>query len=110
MKHYGKLMYLADTCTVDPTSAPAIGNFLFREWSRYFNTSAEFLIQKTPTLDVQFLESVKVMPTLHVIIVRHPMAFKYMRQEKRVAHWRPFSWLDSVAHVLGALAEGEVQW
>ena len=36
--------------------------------------TACFLLQKTPTLDVLFLERTKVMPTLYVIIIRHPMA------------------------------------
>lgn len=50
-----------------------LGKALFQQWSRYWDTSATFLLQKSPTLDVLFLEKTKIMPTLHVMVVRHPM-------------------------------------
>ena len=31
------------------------------------------MLQKTPTLDIQFLETVKILPTLHILVIRHPM-------------------------------------
>ena len=33
---------------------------LFEEWSKYWDMSKTFLIQKTPTMDVLFLEKMKV--------------------------------------------------
>lgn len=50
-----------------------LGKALFQQWSRYWDTSATFLLQKSPMLDVLFLEKTKIMPTLHVMVVRHPM-------------------------------------
>ena len=88
MKNAGKMAYLADLCTITNNDHASlqldsddrshmnnkrIGNILLEQWFRYWDRSATFLLQKTPTLDVLFLERVKVLPTLHVIIVRHPM-------------------------------------
>lgn len=50
-----------------------IGTILMKQWYRYWDTSSKFLLQKTPLLDVHFLEKTKLIPTLHVIVVRHPM-------------------------------------
>ena len=117
---YGRLLYLADTCTINSTATAGdqskydVGKLLLGQWSKYWDMSATFLLQKTPTLDVVFLERVKVMPTLHLIIVRHPMTFKYMHMRTRKngidPNWRPFNWLESWAHVFSALAEGKVEW
>lgn len=117
-KKYGMLMYLADTCTFNSTSTTGdqsnpVGKLLFNQWSGYWeNTSATFLIQKTPTLDVLFHERVKVLPTLHLIIVRHPMAFRYIHKDPRrkARNWRPLNWLESWTHVFSALSEGKVEW
>ena len=50
-----------------------IGDVLFRQWRPFFeDPSATFLLQKTPTLEALFHERVKVLPTFHVIVVRHP--------------------------------------
>ena len=82
--------YLADLCTVVTKRAPAgapqlenvnithsdharIGSILLRQWLPYWDSEATFLIQKTPMLDITFLECTKLLPTLHVIIMRHPM-------------------------------------
>jgi len=60
-----------DSCKIN--SPETVGRTLFNQWAPFWNTSASFLLQKTPTLDVQFLETVKIMPTLHVLVIRHPM-------------------------------------
>ena len=60
-----------DSCKID--SPETVGRALFNQWAPFWNTSASFLLQKTPTLDVQFLETVKILPTLHVLVIRHPM-------------------------------------
>ena len=89
VENAGKLAYLADLCTISSDDDAAslqldsgdlsdinskkIGNILLQQWLPYWDRSATFLLQKSPTLDVLFLERVKVLPTLHVIIVRHPM-------------------------------------
>jgi hypothetical protein len=67
--------YLTDYCVPEDenTGYSQIGQVLHNQWSKYWNTSATFLLQKTPTLDVHFLELTKVMPTLHVLVIRHPM-------------------------------------
>lgn len=77
-----RLAYLADFCIAngggadgldDRDSNRKVGNMLLRQWLPYWDASATFLLQKTPSLDVMFLEATKVLPTLHVIVVRHPM-------------------------------------
>ena len=86
VRNANKMAYLAEYCVTDTTAINGndgdneqkqknyqIGTILHQQWSKYWNMNAKFLIQKTPTLDVVFLERAKVMPTLHVIIVRHPM-------------------------------------
>ena len=67
--------------------------------------SATFLIQKTPTLDVHFLERTKVLPTLHVMIIRHPMTSNSPGHK-----WMGLGWLDAWAHTLEVLASGEIEW
>ena len=89
-----KAAYMADVCKIvnddknndenDPDNAllesdndllsnRKIGTILMKQWYRYWDTSATFLLQKTPLLDVHFIEKTKLIPTLHVIVVRHPM-------------------------------------
>ncbi len=106
----GKLAYMADYCKVemndnhgsDNQNESIIGNFLLDEWSHYWAnyTSTPFLIQKTPTLDVKFLDLVKTMPTLHVIIVRHPMT-----SNSWGIHYMGNAWLDAFEHTLGLMVE-----
>jgi len=94
LKNAHKLAYLADLCVINNNNAAnhpldnadfsqfnnkQIGNTLLRQWSRYWDISATFLLQKTPSLDVLFLENTKVLPTLHVIIARHPMTSNSFR-------------------------------
>lgn len=74
-----KIPYLADFCYGDngtdghSVTDRQIGEMLLKEWLPYWDDSATFLIQKSPTLDISFLERVKVLPTFHVIVIRHPM-------------------------------------
>ncbi len=91
---YSRIAYIADICDVinrknnsdskdnslkSDSTAPhinndkLIGNALFQQWSQYWDTSATFLLQKSPMIDLLFFEKIKVLPTLHVIVVRHPM-------------------------------------
>lgn len=105
---HGKLAYLADECTFDnpqQESTHQLGNILLDEWSPFWNTSATFLIQKTPMLDVQFHESVKVIPTLHVIIVRHPMT-----SNAYGSTWMGLQWLDAFSHTFDLLTKNKIDW
>jgi hypothetical protein len=92
---FNRLSYIADICDVvnnedtsdnvsaldssgddglpDVDNYKLLGNALFQQWSKYWDTSATFLLQKSPMLDLLFLEKTKILPTLHVIVVRHPM-------------------------------------
>jgi hypothetical protein len=106
--HASKVAYLADFClSKDDTENKRIGNILFEQWSRYWNvtSSTKFLLQKTPSLDVQFLESIKILPTLHVIIVRHPMT-----SNSWGAPPMSYGWAMAFHHVLELLNEGKVEW
>mmetsp|Transcript_30374 Transcript_30374/g.64057 ORF Transcript_30374/g.64057 Transcript_30374/m.64057 type:complete len:526 (+) Transcript_30374:216-1793(+) len=106
LRFYGKMMYIGDMCTMaDETQA---SNSLFHDWSHFWaNPNAPVLMQKSPTLDVQLLERLKVLPTFHAIIVRHPMMI--------APDWDgmtadPMNWLSSWTHVLDGLAEEQVDW
>ena len=102
---YGMLSYLADECTFDNNSTTHVGNILLNEWLPFWNASATFLIQKTPLLDVKFHEVVKILPTLHVIIVRHPMTSNAFRST-----WMGLMWLDAFSHTFDLLAKNEIEW
>lgn len=103
----GMYTYLTEFCKPKDESAgySQIGQVLHNQWSRYWNTSATFLLQKTPMLDVKFLELTKVMPTLHVLVIRHPMASYYFGNK-----WMGIQWLDAWSHTLELLASGEIEW
>ncbi len=103
-----KMAYLADYClSDDDTENKQIGNMLLEQWSRFWNitSSTTFLLQKTPSLDVQFLESTKIMPTFHVIIVRHPMASNSWGLPNFA-----YGWTMAYHHVFKLLNEGKVEW
>lgn len=113
-------------------------NQLFAEWLRFWpEPNSTFLVQKTPLLDVQvraicelglrgddferkqyqmpsrrnciqLLERLKVMPSLHVIVVRHPMSYARMHAQAGAELHQPYNWLDSWNHVLTGLSG--VEW
>ena len=87
---------------------------LHEQWSRYWNTSKPFLIQKTPTMDILFLEKMKILPTMHVIVMRHPFAWDSPLQQKHLPfvqtpHFLPTVWLDVWTHILEQLANGNIE-
>lgn len=49
---------------------------LHSQWSRYWNMRKPYLLQKTPTMDVVLLEQLKIHPTVHVVVMRHPFGWK----------------------------------
>lgn len=103
MQDYGKLQYLADSCTfnyapISKDNGSEVGKILFGQWSQYWNMSATFLLQKTPLLDVLFLERVKIIPTLHLFIVRHPMSFFHMKQEQGMSCSEDFGLIISLSY------------
>jgi len=105
---FGRLTYLADECTFDnpqQDSAAYLGHVLLNEWSHFWNTSATFLIQKTPLLDVKFHESVKQLPTLHVILIHHPMTSNAWQST-----WMGLNWLDAFTHTFDLLNRQTVDW
>lgn len=105
---FGRLTYLADECFFDnstKSTSQQLGAILFDEWSPFWNTSATFLIQKTPLLDVKFHEAVKQHPTLHVIIVRHPMTSNPWKST-----WSGLTWLDAFTHTFELIARNEIEW
>lgn len=74
---------------------------LHQEWSKYWNTTKPFLLQKTPTLDVLFLDRMKLHPTMHVLVMRHPFSWKET--------FLPTVWLNVWTHVLEQLANGMIE-
>lgn len=103
-----KMAYLADYClSSDDTENKRIGTILLEQWSRFWNitSSTKFLLQKTPSLDVRFLESTKIMPTFHVIIVRHPLTSNSWGMPNFA-----YGWAMAYHHVFKLLNEGKVEW
>ena len=88
---------------------------LFRSWLRFWDISKPFLIQKTPTMDVLFLEQMKITNTVHSIIMRHPFSWKPAIKAKREPEgdnrglYALCTWLDVWTHVLGIVSEHQVQ-
>lgn len=74
---------------------------LHEEWSRHWNLSKPFLVQKTPTLDVLFLEKMKLHPTVHVIVMRHPFAW--------MESFQPTVWLRAWSYILELLSNSTIQ-
>lgn len=79
---------------------------LFNDWSKYWDISKSFLIQKSPTFDVHLLETLKITPTFHAIIVRHPLLG---RGHAIRANLLPFIWLDTWTHTLDLLLQGKIE-
>jgi len=120
IKNAHKLAYLADLCAInnnDPASHPLknddpihfnsklIVDKLWQQWSRYWDISTTFLLQKTPSMDVLFLENSKVMPTLHVIIARHPYTSNSFGKIQMGSLW-----LNAWTHVLEVLQTDQIEW
>mmetsp|Transcript_5231 Transcript_5231/g.12145 ORF Transcript_5231/g.12145 Transcript_5231/m.12145 type:complete len:286 (+) Transcript_5231:713-1570(+) len=107
---FGKMMYAGDTCVAETEEVLEYSkNQLFAEWLRFWpEPNSTFLVQKTPLLDVQLLERLKVMPSLHVIVVRHPMSYARMHAQAGAELHQPYNWLDSWNHVLTGLSG--VEW
>jgi len=85
---------------------------LFEEWSQYWDMSKTFLIQKTPSMDVVFLEKMKVGPTAHVISIRHPLSWHSISQTAGKDHdalTLLVTWTNVWAEVLGQLLDGIVK-
>ena len=87
---------------------------LMAEWSRYWNMTKPFLIQKTPTLDLLYLERMKLHRTVHVLVMRHPFAWDselrhFYLPFIRSPFWHPTVWLDIWTHVLDQLANGNIE-
>ena len=106
-QNFGKYAYLTDYCKSKKgdTDYHKIGQVLHNQWSTYWNTSSTFLLQKTPTLDVFFLELTKVLPTFHVLIIRHPMTSNSWGSKLM-----GLGWLDAWSHTLEILASGKIEW
>lgn len=104
-----QFMYLPDLCNLPEPNQT--GHILMQNWSNYWDTSKQYLIQKTPFLDVGFLERVKIMPTFHAIILRHPMTYNEFQTWKEVRDNPDFllGWLDVWTHVLDLLANDQVE-
>lgn len=81
---------------------------LFEQWSRYWNMSMPFLIQKTPTLDVLFLERMKTTKTVHLIVMRQPFSWRTVfastQQKTSPGLFTLCTWLQVWAYILGILS------
>lgn len=103
---FGRLYYCPEMLNI-PTKQN--NQVLFQQWSRYWNMTKPFLIQKTPTMDVLFLEMMKTTNTIHVIVMRHPFACRpVLASKEQKAIFTLCTWLDVWAHVLDTLSNHRV--
>jgi len=79
---------------------------LFKDWSKHWDMSKPYLVQKTPTMDVALLEQLKVTPTFHAIIMRHPL--RWFKEGIREINL-PIIWLDVWSHTLEQILEKDIQ-
>lgn len=79
---------------------------LWSEWSSHWDLSKPYLLQKTPTMDVIYLERMSTHPSFHVLVMRHPFAWHWPKN--RSPQKTLGGWIDSWAHVLWNLREGNV--
>lgn len=85
---------------------------LMKQWSTFWNMSKPFLIQKTPTMDVLFLEKIKFHKTVHAIVMRHPFACQPPignRNHVNAGLFAASVWLLNWAHILEVVASGQVK-
>ena len=105
-----QFLYVSDLCHVPKPLKT--GEMLMQQWSQYWNMSQYYLIQKTPFMDVGFLERIKILPTFHAIVMRHPMVFNKFLAQYSLGLQNPIDslliWLDSWVHTLGLLADGQI--
>ena len=90
---------------------------LLEQWSEHWDMSKTYFIQKNPTMDVLYLEQIRMMGinTFHVIVMRHPFAahpYDWTPHYPDVLSYEAksllFVWLDIWTHLLEQLAEGRV--
>lgn len=79
---------------------------LFKDWSRYWDLNKTFLIQRSPSFDVLLLERLKISPTFHAIVMKHPLLWRG-RRIKLVD--LPIIWLDTWANTLDLLFRGKIE-
>lgn len=81
---------------------------LWKEWATHWDLTKKYLLQKTPTLDIFYLEGMKINPTFHVMVMRHPFAWHWPKRNHEPRKVLG-GWLDGWAHVLKKLGEGQVR-
>ena len=108
-KAVARRYYCPDLLEIAATQTNA-SETLLEEWSRYWNMTKPYLIQKTPTLDVLFLERMKTYQTVHAIVMRHPFLWRPNVRARNTAFLRLRIWLDIWAHTLNLLSEHQVEY
>lgn len=83
-------------------------NELWKQWSMHWDLSKRYLLQKTPTLDILYLEGMKVKPTFHVVVMRHPFAWHWPKRNHEPRQVLG-GWLDGWAQLLRGLADGRAR-
>ena len=113
VKTVGRLYYCPELVSMIANQKNA-NQSLHDQWSRYWNMSKPFLIQKTPSLDILLFEKLKVYPTVHVIVMRHPFAWNSELRQHYLPFIRnplflPTVWLNVWTYVLELLANNNVE-
>jgi len=103
-KNKGKLYYCPKLLNTVVNEENKIS--LFDDWSKNWDMTKPFLIQKTPTMDILLLEHLKITPTFHAIVMRHPFHW-HLNDVKNTD--KPIIWLDVWANVLEQLLEGNIE-
>lgn len=70
-RNYGKPYYCPSMLSI--ADDPRKVHTMFAQWAKVWDMDKHFLLQKTPTLDVQFLERAKLGPSFHAVVMGHPL-------------------------------------
>jgi len=103
-KSYGRLYYCPEM--VENGVKDTDKTDLFDQWSKYWDLSKPYLIQKTPTLDILLLEKLKTSQTFHSIVIKHPFRWHVPGISRDVI---PFVWLDVWTNTFELLASNKIK-
>jgi hypothetical protein len=109
--HAIALRYYCPALITAIASDPTQRDQLFKEWSELWDMDKTYLIQKTPTFDIQFLDVMTPTPAVHTIIVRHPLEWHDLSVlgEGATQLDTLYIWLHVWAHTLNLLHSGAIK-
>lgn len=116
VKHLGELEFCPAMLQI-PIKRPRDKVKLMKQWAKKWDSNKYYWIQKTPTMDVVFLEQMKLNPTVHVIVMGHPLTGHSFPDDlyNRIIRRAPsgmatiLAWVQTWAYILEQLFNGMVE-